>query len=82
MKVLGFIIAACLALALLKVAVTLLVAIYVVLLIVAMITKPAETFGFLAFFFGCYLLEQHTIPTMLAFVALCFVGVLAKRRSK
>ncbi len=80
MRVLGFILAACVGLAALRVAFAVALVLYLALLIVAMLTKPAETLCWLGFWLVCFLLTEHTIATLAAFCVLMLACAIAKRR--
>lgn len=80
MRIVAVILAASLGLALFKAALAVLMACYGLLLLVAVLMKPAETFGALIFFLLCFMLQEHAVATLATFVALYAIGAIFKSR--
>ena len=64
MRVISFIFTLGLAWAALRLALTVLIVVYLMLLVIAMLTKPGEAFAILGFFLLCFLLTEHTVATL------------------
>ena len=82
MRVIGFIISAGLALAALRLALTVLMVAYLRLLIIAMLTKPTETVAMLGFFLLCFLLTEHTAAMLGTACVVILACAIAKRRER
>ena len=82
MRIIGFILVASLALAVLKAALAVALVIYLGLLVVAAITRPAELSAFLGFYALCYLLQAHTLAALGMFAATCLIAALSKARNR
>lgn len=79
MRILGFILAASIALAALRIALVGLYLLALLSLILAAIFKPGETLAMLAFFVIVALLQVHPLAVMGTVVALCAIAAIAKR---
>jgi hypothetical protein len=79
MRLIGFILSACIALAVLRVALAAILVVVLLTIVVSFVVKPAETIGLFGFFLLAFLLQHHAIATLAAFVALCAIGAIAKR---
>lgn len=78
-RIVGFVLAASLALAAFKAAIAVLMASYLVLLIVAFIVRPTEVFGLFGFFLVCFLLSEHTAATIGTICVIILACAIAKR---
>jgi hypothetical protein len=74
MRLIGFVVAACLALAVLQVAIQVAVVVGAILLLIALITQPQETLGFIVFFVALHLVLHHPLIAIPGFIALMILG--------
>lgn len=82
MRILGFILAASIALAALRIALVGLYLLALLSLIMAAIFKPRETLAMLTFFVIVGLLQVHPLAVMGTVVALCAIGAIARHFGK
>lgn len=81
MRLLGFILLLSITLAALKVALAVLVVGYLIVLMISAVTKPAETFGALAFFVLLSLIERHPLICLGLAGAIILVGWIQRQDS-
>jgi hypothetical protein len=74
MRLIGFLVAACLALAVLQVAIQAAVVVGAILLLLALITQPQETVGLIVFFVALHLVLHHPLIAIPGLIALMIVG--------
>ncbi|MCW1431880.1 hypothetical protein [Novosphingobium sp. JCM 18896] len=68
-----------LAIAAFKAAIAVLMASYLLMLVVAALVKPAETFGLFAFFVICFLLREHPAATLSVLGLVILLGLIRGR---
>lgn len=78
MKLIGYVLAACILLAILRVALAAVVAVYLLTLIVCAAVRPKETFGFLTYLLVMFLLDNHFVSTLATIGAFFVVGTVVK----
>lgn len=78
MRIIGYILAASILLAILKAALAAIVAVYLLTLIICAAIRPKETFGFLTYLLICFLFANHTIATLGTILSCVIVGAVAR----
>ena len=79
MKLLFWLAIACVALALLKVAVTIVVVAFAIFLLIAAIVCPRALSGYVGMWVLLHLLERHPFATLAAFLTLCLIDWIGWR---
>ncbi|KRB86523.1 hypothetical protein ASE00_07435 [Sphingomonas sp. Root710] len=80
MKLIGYILAASIVLAMLRVTLAAIVAVYLLTLIICAAIRPKETFGFLVYLLVCFMLDHHLVATLVTVLAFFIVGTVMKSR--
>lgn len=78
MRIIGYIIAGCIALAVLRIALAIVFMAFLGLLLWGFIARPKETIGCFCFFVLAFLLDQHFAFTLIAIAGLWLIGRIAK----
>lgn len=79
MRLIGFILVACIALAAFKAMLAVLLSVWLIVLIWAVATRPKEMLGFLVLMFAAYMLDKHTGATLGTVAAVVITCAIAKR---
>lgn len=81
MKLIGYLLVAAILLAILRLALAVIVAVYLLTLVICAAIRPKETFGFFAYMLACFLLTNHTIAALGTILSCVIVGAVAKSRT-
>lgn len=78
MRLIGYIFAASILLAILRAALAAIVVAYLLTLIVCAAIRPRETIGFLTYLLICFLLANHTVATLETILSCVIVGAVVR----
>jgi hypothetical protein len=78
MRLIGFLVAACLALAVLQVAIQVVIVVAIIAFLVALITRPADVIGLIAFFVALHLALSYPLIGIPGFIAFVILGALVQ----
>lgn len=82
MRLVGYILAASILLAILRMTLAVIVAVYLLTLIICAAIRPRETIGFLTYLLICFLLANHTAATLGTLLSCVIVGAVVRARER